>query len=76
MEVIEIIAALILCIPVGSTLAKFDNNQQTFKYIIWFFVYITCLIALLSIRTPQKCIPCEKESKYEQVTEIFYRKIK
>jgi hypothetical protein len=76
MEVIEIIAALILCIPVGSTLAKFDNNQQTLKYVIWFFVYITCLIVLLSIRTPQKCIPCEKASKYELIQEPVYRKIK
>ena len=76
MEAIELIAALILCIPVGLTLAKFDNNQQTFKYVIWFFVYITCLIALLSIRTPQKCIPCGKESKYELIQEPVYRKIK
>ena len=76
MEVIEIIAALILCIPVGSTLAKFDNTKQTFKYVIWFFVYITCLIALCSIRTPQKCIPCEKEPKYKLIQEPVYRKIK
>lgn len=76
MEAIELIAALILCIPIGMTIAKFDNTRQTFKYVIWFLVYIICLILLVSIKTPQKCIPCGKESKYEQVTETFYRKIK
>ena len=76
MEIIEIIAALILCIPIGATLAKFDNNGQSFKYVIWFFVYITSLIALFSIRTPQKCVPCEKESKYELIQEPVYYKIK
>lgn len=76
MEAIELIAALILCIPIGITIAKFDNTRQTFKYVIWFLVYIICLILLISIKTPQKCIPCKKESKYELIQGPVYRKIK
>ncbi len=76
MEIIEIIAALILCIPVGTTISKYDNERKMTKLFLSWILFPACVMILWASKRPNNCAPCEKESKYKLIQEPVYRKIK
>ena len=76
MEVIEIIAALILCVPIAIAVDKYDNEKNMSKFFVSIVIFPACLMILVAVKLPNKGKPCAEKQKYELIQEPVYRKIK
>ena len=81
MEILQLIAALFIAIPLGKGLTAYELEGKTTKFAIMFILSMFSLVILIlgepiiDAKKAQKEEPKE-EHKYEKVTETFYRKIK